>query len=317
MERTKPDPGPPGGHEAPDPLRPIARAYGRGCRRSLLAMLLGGPLGIALVAYALWLAQAPLGPPSRARGALLAVAAFLPVALFLGAVALAAVWVSRRRARPLDDALAPLGARGRQHGPVMRSWHGTLGTRRADAWFGKGPQLELYLDVDAATRLAVGVPGRSGTALARRFGREPLAGDGLPLPPGAAVYAEDEPWARRLLAVPGVAGALTALLAQDGRTLTSLGIEPASIHYLRRFDPLAELRRERVESWLEHLETVARAVERLGPSLAGETPSRLERWARHHRGRTLRKALAWVLVVGGGVFVAIVALVAWLGIGPT
>ena len=79
------------------------------------------------------------------------------------------------RGRRLDRAFAPWRLRGRQAGAVMRSWHGEIDGRVFDAWFHRGPTLELYLACAPATRGAIHRGGVLIRALSRAVeSRQPM-----------------------------------------------------------------------------------------------------------------------------------------------
>jgi len=289
----------------------VGRAYGRGCLRSCLAALVGGVLGVALVAAVLIVAR---GGDIEPRSPRLALALALPFALMLLVIA-AAFLFATLRARRLDRAFAALGLEGRSGGPVLRGWHGEVaaaGGRRLDAWVHRGPTLELYLACRPATRGVIHRGGRLIRAVSRMLeGRRPLEPSPLP---GASVYADDPEWLTALLARPAVARAVGELLRETPRAAAALFFAPDAIRYMRRFFPLSELGAEALSGWLAELRTVAEAVDAAGASADAAEPSRLETWSRLRRDRHLIGILALI----GAIFLLLQAalfLFAWLNVG--
>ena len=292
------DPTPAGGHGgcyAPSAVyeKKVGQAYLRGCLKSLVVMVVGGALGTLLLVTVLWLIQGGAVEPRTPRFAL---ALAMPI-IFMAILALPAVLWVRLRAAHLDRAFEPWRLRGRQAGAVMRSWHGEIGGRAFNAWFHKGPTLELYLACDPATRAIAHRGGALIRALARAVdSRQPLAPSPLDLD-GVSVYADDEDWLRRLLRGREARGAVAALLEESPRTATAVSVSPNAVRYLRRYLPISEIDAEKVGRWVGELETLAAAVDALGPSGDGLEATRLEEWARTARDRYLNR-----IFVGLGLF---------------
>lgn len=285
-----------------------AKAYGRGCLRSVIAVPLGLLLGVGLVGSLLWLLKGAEGTDDPRYDLAFLVAGAVPGLLLIG-VAGIAVGVANWRGRKLDPAFARWRLRGRQSGPVMRGWSGEVEGRGFDAWLSKGPQLQLYLDCEPATRGALLAASRLVEWLNLRVGqREPLAGLPSDLE-GLAAYSDDPGWMRRLLDSGAVRDAVRELLHEDSRTSAILTIAPRSIVYTRRYLPLSEVRAETVEAWVGRLGELAREVDRLGPSSDGAEPTRAETWARKDRGRYLNGCLLALLA---SALLLLAALTAWM-----
>jgi hypothetical protein len=288
----------------------VGKAYLRGCGQSLLTGAVGAVFGVALVTMVLLLVR---GGDIEPRSPRLALALALPLLFIATPIALGLLWVRLRAAR-LDRAFAPWGLDGRQAGAVMRSWHGEVGGRELNAWFHKGPTLELYLACRPATRGVIHRGGPLIRALADAVeSRRPLS---PPLPdlPGVSIYTDDEQWMRELLDTGGARQAVAALLEETPRTATVISLTPKAIRYMHRFLPLADLDAAHMRRWITELEAVAAAIDELGPSPAGLEPRRLEEWARTARGRYLNRILLAMGLVMGLVMLTLFVL-SWLFIG--
>ncbi len=288
----------------------VGRAYGRGCLLSCGVMVVGAVFGTLLVGTVLVIIR---GGDVEPRSPRLALALLVPIVFMAVPWAIAAV-VVLARSRRLDRAFAPWGVRGRQAGAVMRSWHGEIGGRSFDAWFHKGPTLELYLGCEPATRAVIRRAGRLASAFARAFeAREPISPPPLDLA-GVSVVAEDEDWMRRLLSRSAAAAAVTALLEESPRAAALVFVAPDAVRYVRRFMPVSEVEPDNLRTWLADLERLAAAVDAVGPSPTAVRPTRLETWARTARDRFLNAVLlglaAFFVFVLGALF-----LFAFLNVG--
>lgn len=290
----------------------VGKAYLRGCLTSLAVAAVGAVLGVGLLASVLLLIQGGAVEPRSPRFALALAMPAILIALMLAA---AAAWVLLRAHR-LDLAFAPWGLRGRQAGAVMRSWHGTIDGRTFDAWFHRGPTLELYLGCAPATRGVIHRGGPLIRAVERAVGScERLAPSPLALE-GVSVHADDPKWMRRLLARGEAREAVADLLRESPRTATALFVAPNAVRYMRRFMPLAELSADNMRRWVDRLGDVAAAVDAAGPSGDRREPDQLAEWARTSRDRYLNRILLGLALV---LLVAMAALFAfgWFFVGQS
>lgn len=259
----------------------VGKAYGRGALQSCIVSIVGLVLGVSLVSTVLWVAGGNRASSDSYRPLL---ALTIP-SVFMVALGLVAVIFVALRSRRLDQAFAGLEVEGHQVGGVLRGWHGEVGGRTFDAWFRKGPTVELYLGCEPGTRGGIARTSELALFIARSLTtREALE----PTPSqvaGCTVYADDPAWMRRFLASPGVDEVLARLLAETRRVSPMLSVTPSALHYMRRFGPVAEFNRDNVHSWLADLERLATAVDSIGPSASAEQPSKLEAWSRTRRGR--------------------------------
>jgi len=259
----------------------VGGAYRQGCRRSLMIVLVGGVLGVLMVATILWLLGGADARPGSWR---VLVAPLVPLP-FVAGLLLIGLLVVLRRGRRLDRAFEPWGIKGHQVGGVLRGWHGEVGGRSLDAWFSKGPMLEIYLGCATATRGSIRRVGERVQRVTRAVSkREPLT----PSPEearGCQVYADDPHWMREWLAQPDVEEALGRLLTETESVSPILDVAPDALHYRRRFLPIGEIDAPHLQEWVEALSRLARAAAEVGPSGDGAVVSSLEVWSRLRRGR--------------------------------
>ncbi len=290
----------------------VGKAYLRGCLKSLVVSVIGAIFGTALVVTVLLLIRGGAVEPRSPRFTLALAMPFLFVAVLL---AIAALVVIARSSR-LDRAFAPWRLAGRQAGAVMRSWHGVIDGRVFNAWFHRGPTIELYLECSPATRGAIHRGGSLIRALSKAVeSRAPMAPSPLELE-GVSVYADDPAWMRRLLGRSDARQAVAELMRETPRAATALSVAPKAVRYMRRFQPLAELNADNMRRWVGELGALATAVDAVGPSAAGLEPSRLEEWARTSRDRYLNRVFLGLgllmLLVMAGLFVF-----GWLFVGQS
>ncbi len=290
----------------------VGKAYLRGCLRQLVVMAVGAILGSALVGSVLVLVgDGDIEP----RGPRFTLALALPAIFILSLLTIGAVWVWIR-ARRLDRAFVPWRLRGQQAGAVMRSWHGEIEGRTFNAWFYRGPTIELYLGCVPATRGAIHRGGALIRAVERALGsREPLAPSPLDLD-GVSVYADDPAWMHRLLGRNEAREAVTGLLRETPRAAAGVTVAPNAVRYVRRFQPLTEMSADNMRRWVGQLGILAAAADAIGPSADRLEPSRLEEWARTARGRYLR----WIFL-GLGLFLlltlAALFVFSWFFVGQS
>ncbi len=290
----------------------VGQAYLRGCLETVVVGAVGAVFGTALVVTVLLLIRGGAVEPRSPRFAL---ALAMPL-LFIAVPLAIGVVVVKIRAHRLDRAFAPWRLRGRQAGAVMRSWHGEIDGRTFNAWFHKGPTLELYLACTPATRGAVHRGGGLIRALSKAIGsREPMDPSPLDLE-GTSVYADDPRWMRRLLDRDDARESIVELMRETRRSAAGVFVAPNAVRYLRKFLPLAELNADNLRRWVGELGSLAAAVDAVGPSTDRLEPSRLEEWARTSRDRYLNR-----IFLGLGIFLLLVMaalfVFGWLVIGQS
>jgi hypothetical protein len=288
----------------------VGRAYKRGCLATCLVQIVGGVLGILLVASVLWLIDGGSVAPRSPRFTL---ALALPILITVVPVVLGYFWIASR-GRRLDRAFQQFDWRGRQFGPVLRAWQGVFEGREVQVWFSRGPMLEIYVDCAVGTRGVI----HEGGALIRAVGKMLDSHEPLDPPPleieGVSFVAHDEGWMRRLFERSAAESAVRALTVDDARSSSVIHFGPKSIRFSRRFLELGDVRAGNVRGWLGESVRLARAVDEIGASSDALEPTRLETWARYRRGQYLNRFL-----IGTGVVFVLAQLAlfvfGWLRIG--
>lgn len=286
----------------------------RGCLLYLLVAAIVVPLGCACIGIPLYVVQN--GNYDDATALLMMV---VPMAGFFllvvgGSLGFAA-WMIRSRRRQLDEAFTPLGLAGSMHYLNGRQYHGTVGGRRVDAYFYRGPTLDLYLSTPLKTRLGIGTRDSVGAAIAGLVNRRPIALDD----PGLrhlSVFPLDEAWSRALLADPTARTALLRLTADEGPfELRQVFVQPESLLLRLYRTRQSNITPENVRQWFNDLLTVARAAESLPPPQQTAEASGLERTTRSNRNALLLPALGVVFVLLCGLSVCALVPVAVLLLG--
>ncbi len=230
--------------------------------RALLSLLL--PLiafGI-LIACMIIVALLPLphirGWDDRDLRALILVGGLgLAVFAALILVTLFGVWLIVNRARALDAAFTPLGLGGKMFLLNGRQYHGAHGGRQVDAYFYRGPALDLYVGSSVKTRVGIGTRDSVGTAIAGMINRPPIETGDSELD-GLAVYTLDPDWARPLLADPQAKAALLRLVADESAFgLRSVSLQPGSALLRMRYVNWKMITAEAVRQWAGDLIAVA------------------------------------------------------------
>jgi hypothetical protein len=183
----------------------IVKAWGAAhVRQLLLSLGLSAiiiPLGCVCIGVPLYVAQR--GNFDDATTFLILIVPIMGfVFLVIGGSLGLAAFILLRRARHLDEAFAPLGLQGKMYLTNGRQYHGAMGGRPVDAYFYRGPTLDLYLGASLKTRMSVGVKDRVGQAIAGMFNRQTMPATDPDLD-RLSVYTLDETWARELLNDPG------------------------------------------------------------------------------------------------------------------
>ncbi|MFZ5477987.1 MAG: hypothetical protein ACOZNI_14530 [Myxococcota bacterium] len=191
--------------------------------------------------------------------------------------------VTTRRNRRLDAAFGGLGP-PKPVAPVERGWAGKADGRAVNAWFSKGPTVELYVAASPGTEVGV---GRSHVlfefaARASDRARVPVAGE-------LVAMGAERAWTERMVADPAARGALLELCAADGANVM---VQPDCVKLTARWIAEDEITRERVDRWVAALAAFARAVDAL-PSPA----SRIEAHPWVARRRTDRGSIGRFLAI--------------------
>lgn len=218
-----------------------------------------------------------------------------------------AAFVLWRRARQLDEAFMPLGLSGKMYLTNGRQYHGLVNGRPVDAYFYRGPTLEVYLGTSLKTRLGIGAKDRVGQALAGLLKRQPFSIGDADLD-HLSLYALDETWARELLNDPAAKAALLRLTTEaTGFELRQLHLQPEAF-LLRLYQTNTKLiTADNLRQWLTDLQTLARIAESLPAPQQTAEASRLERNTRSNRGAFILPAIG--VVVGLLCIISLCAIV--------
>ena len=207
------------------------------------------------------------------------------------------------RAWRLDPAFAAL-SRGKQVSLVGRGWVGEHAGRQVNAWFSKGPQIEIYVAGDTGAVAGVGQDSRMASFAARAFGLESFeVGDYV-------AGGRDLDWTRRWLEQPGVREALDVLLAEDGRTLRSVAVLPDCVRFVARFVAYSQVTPEATAAWMAAATTCVVAAEAVGPPMELQEPGLGSRLRTYRGGLwvgcvVVLATLLLIAVIVGGVAVVI------------
>ena len=219
-----------------------------------------------------------------------------------------AVLVVIRRCRILDRAFAAWDLDATQAGVVIRGWAGEINGRTFNAWFSKGPTLELYLSADSHTRGGIVWKGGLARFAASIAKITPVDLDGALV--GRQIHGEDNAWMSGLVADDGVAQAIGRLTGDDGQSNRMLLVAPDAVCVRMRFLPMSAINADNLQQWVSDLEAVAQAVDARPDPAEKKTTTKLEQRLRTYRGKVWM--LGCVAVVTVVVVVAIGGLIALL-----
>jgi hypothetical protein len=264
----------------------LARAWGRGCALSLtlrlvlLAVVLCAVVGLIVVAV---LVPGAMGVDQEVGFWIFLAGLIGFLFLLIAGVVVWAVWLVRRRSNYLDDAFTPLGLEGRMYLTNGRQYHGVVRGRQVDAYFYRGPILDLYVAAPLRTRFGISLKSQLGSLAADLLKREPLQISD-PAFSHLALYALDERWARDFLDDPR-ARELILQLTRDEYTfeIRQLLFQPQSIHLKLQYTHLDLITPESVNAWTAALIELADIAERLTPARVTAEESGLEQKSRMER----------------------------------
>ena len=247
----------------------VLKAWGAGCAGQLLLELaLAVVVGGSVVAELLVFGFAPLPPALEPYRTLLIGGGLAGVlALYVGLAAVWAGWTLFRQRRQLDAAFAPLGLTGRRYLLTGRRYAGRVQGRAVEAWFYRGPTLDMFVSASLSTRMGIAAHEGMGAALAGAFRRPPMALADHSALARLDFFPQDEAWARALLAAPEAGSALLRLIpppadlgAYELRQVY-LQLERVSVKLYRT--RLNQLQTDNLRAWLADLLTLARLAEAL------------------------------------------------------
>jgi hypothetical protein len=286
-------------------LRDIGRSYGRAIAIGVIVTVVGLPLGCVYVFVPLWFMSAfDMAPWAIAIAAVLYL---LPLGVVVVGIPL---WAALRRKAWLDRLFVPLGLEGKTYQTHFRQYHSSVQGRQVDAYFYRGPVLEIEVHTTLQTRLGIARKEAGSGLFASLAGRQPLAlAD--PALSELAVFAVDELWAQRLLRLPGVGDLLHRLTETSGDfSRQQVILRPGALQLMlsgnRRLFGF-DLEPEQVRGWLEGLMQLAHAAEGLPAPAERVELSAAERLAQ--RVRQSNPYLALWIGLGTAAFLGILAVV--------
>lgn len=226
------------------------------------------------------------------------------------AITLAATFaVVIRRGRTLDEAFVPLGLRGGGYFLNGRQYHGTALGRQVDAYFYRGPTMDLYVAANTQTRASIGRKDSVGLAIGAMLKRQPVEMNDPELRE-LSVFAADEHWARSLLADPEARHIVLGLISDaTGPGIQQLHVQPDSVYLRLLHTRTSVITAENVRRWAGDLCSLARIAETLPPPAERAEASKMERNSRINRDAFTLPAFALTCGVLGVMVVCVVAIV--------
>ena len=207
--------------------------------------------------------------------------------LLLVLPALVALLASRWRNARFNSLFTPLGLEGFAFALQYRRYDGTIGGRRFQALFSRGPRIVLEADAAVPTRFGITAGAEDTKLLAGLAGEKPIR-FAVPAFDGLAVFSKEEAWVRRLLAEPGVPALLARLLCYDGPLARrQVVLRPGALTLTFQLStaflswiPSPEQARD----WAGALVELADVAERVPPPAVPLAPTRLEQQVGSIRG---------------------------------
>ena len=216
-----------------------------------------------------------------------------------------------RANRRMDQAFALVSTGGSTFMLSGRQWHGEHLGRRFDAWFQRGPSLELFLACNSGGRFGVGTRNLLAGAFNAATSRDVV--DGLPdAYDELHAYPTDVSWTRAVLEHPDAVAGIRRLFGDQGGEIRNVRVIPdAVVLHLHRVW-FAGITAEHVASWVDGLEGLARAVESVGPPPQRLEATPMEVTIRTDRGKLSRKV--WLVMAGIMAVITVVTVVSSLAL---
>ncbi len=297
----------------------LAKAWGAGCLRGMAIRIVAGIIGLCVVTSLIVVTMLiPLPPEMEdyrpilwAFGfvGFLAVFTVFAVGLFLA--------LKKQRAAQFDAGFTPLGLTGSNYLTNGRQYHGQVGGRKADAYFYRGPILDLYIASPLRTRMGIGRQSALGGLASSAMNRPALQTDHPELA-GLSIYPIDERWGRELLEDPRARAIIQRLSTpRTSFEVRNLLLQPDCIQLKLAHTAVGLITPENLRGWFGDLTELAQIAEQLpSPSVTAE-PSALEQASRSDRNTITRKVVWITLGVMGLLLLCSVAIMVplaiWLG----
>jgi len=272
-------------------FKDMIRGYGRSSILSLIAPLIVLPAFCLFILLPLWLVNSQ-GMPFW----ILILGGLLFLAVVFGTPFAFTAWTVSRRASMLNAIFEPLGLSGKAYMTFFRQYHGTIQGRQVDAYFRRGPVLEVDVSTPLQTRLGITGPQTDTRVFANLAGQQPLELSD-PALGDLTIFALDEAWARALLANPYAVDLLHQLTALNSFfTRQQIILRPGAIRLMcsgNRNMFRTDLDAEQVRGWINDLLRLIAIAEHLPTPQVIVEESSAERMAASLRKRNPYLAL-WV-----------------------
>ncbi len=187
----------------------ILRAWGEGCGwTTLIAIVL---YILVMIIFLSLIVLAILLPVSDEQSIYLVLGGLLLFLLQLVAgVVVYAAWSAKRHTRILDAAFIPLGLTAKAYLWNGRQYHGTLNGRQVDAYFYRGPHLDIYISSTINTRFGIGLKGRFSQIASNVLHRPELVINDSELA-HLSFYPLDGAWGQEILSASSSQGCYPAV----------------------------------------------------------------------------------------------------------
>lgn len=187
---------------------------GRGCLSTIGGVLLIRLISIAVVAVVGAIALLfgiVVGTFTEAVWGIVAAGSLFFLVIFVGGYLFLIGAVFRRKWK-LDRAFVPLGLRGSIYRLMFRRYGGTINGRAAEAYFYRGPNLEIFLSTPLKARAGITLDYADTEFAAGLFGKIPVD-HGLEALRDVRIWSDDDVWARQMVMDPRVQEDLRTLLS--------------------------------------------------------------------------------------------------------
>jgi hypothetical protein len=261
----------------------IGKAWGAACLRQVL--IASTILLIFVIAFVGLVVMAFVFPISQSqRPSLIFGGLMLILVLILTGVLIWGVLTIKQRAARLDAAFDPLGLNGRAYLWNGRQYHGAVGGRQVDAYYYRGPSLDIYIASSLHTRMGIGLKGRL-PQMASRITNQPELILKDPAFAQLVISSIDENWGGDLL---GNAEAREAILrlesALPGFEFRNLLFQPEALQLQIYLMNPGSITPEKLCGWMEDLANLVGIAESLPAPLVTAMATPIERRARINRG---------------------------------
>jgi len=260
----------------------IIKARGAGCvRQSLLVIILFLVIVAGIVGLTLLVVLLPVPDDQRINiwlGGL-----FIFLFLMAGGGIVLGVWWIQRRAALLDAAFTQLGLTGKAYLWNGRQYHGKFNGRQVDAYFYRGPSLDIYIASPLNTRLGIGLKGRLSQIASSELNHPELVINDPELA-HLGVYPLDERWGNELFGTTNAKAVILRLTSSESSfEFRNLLFQPEAIQLQMNFINLRLITAENLRLWVNDLFDLAGMAESLPAPNVTAAASPMERKTRLNR----------------------------------